>query len=135
MDAKTLAALTALSDKHPTLATGLIKEAGKPGATAEGLESFAAAADTKAKHDALVAERDALKTRAEAAEAKATAAEAAQAKAEAALARANAHATPHGDVGGDEAGKGPVPKFTKAQLAGGQIPKDVFASGRYEVVE
>jgi len=135
MDAKTLAALTALSDKHPTLAPSLIKEAAKPGATAEGLESFAAAADAKAQHTALVAERDAFKARAEAAEAKAKAADEAKAKAEADLARAQAHGTPHGDVGGDQNAKGPKPKFTKAQLAGGEIPKDVFASGHYEIAE
>ena len=135
MDAKFLAALTALSVAHPTHAEALAAEAAKPGASIATLEAFAAPIKAKAKEDAHVAALADMKAKADAAEARATKAEADKATAEAALARAQGHGTPHGDLGGDQEAKGPKPKFTKEQMAGGKIPKDVFASGHYEIVE
>lgn len=60
MDPKLMAALAALSDTHPTLAASLVKEANKPGATAEGLEGFVVAAQSKAKDEQLAALKEQL---------------------------------------------------------------------------
>lgn len=116
MDPKLMAALAALSDIHNHLAPSLIKEAAKPGATAAGLEAFAAAAAAKAKEDAHTAEVANLKAKAEAAtaeaadfKAKLATAEADKAKAEAALAKIKAHTPGHKDPGGDDQGDTPVP--------------------------
>lgn len=135
MDAKFLAALTALSVAHPTHAEAFAAEAAKPGASIATLEAFAAPIKAKAKEDAHAAALADANAKAAAAEARAVKAEADKAKAEADLAAARNHSTPHGDPGGDQESKGPKPKFTKEQMAGGEIPKDVFASGHYEIIE
>jgi ClpP class serine protease len=101
MDAKTMAALSALSDKHPALAHALIKQANQPTATAESLQAFAAEESAKAK-DAEIA---ALKARAEQAEKSRDDEKTRADKAAADLAKAKAHGQST-DVGGDDQGAG-----------------------------
>jgi ClpP class serine protease len=106
MDAKLQAALAALTVANPTLAAALVPEAIKPGQTAAGLESFAAAQVAKAKDEATAAEIAGLKAKAAEFEAKAIAAETARVAAEtakaasdAALAKLSKHVPGHTDPG------------------------------------
>lgn len=88
MDVKCQAALAALTTTHPALASALVAEAVKPGATAEGLEAFALKATAQAK-DAEIA---ALKADLAKAQAQATTATAAAEK-------LGAHIPTHKDPG------------------------------------
>lgn len=93
MDVKTQAALAALTSTHPALASSLVAEAVKPGATPEGLEAFAARATVAAKD----AEIETLKGQVTAA----------NAKADAAILAANRlgkHLPQHSDPGQGDAG-------------------------------
>jgi capsid assembly protease len=132
-DIKLLAALAVMAAAHPTHAEALSAEASKPGASVASLEAFIAPIAAKAKEQAHAAEVADLKAKLATAEKAATDEKARADKATGDLARAQAHGTPHGDLGGDQNAKGPKPKFTKAQMAGGQIPADVVASGHYEL--
>jgi ClpP class serine protease len=99
MDANLQAALTALSDAHPTLSAALIKEAFKPQATAEKLNDLVTKSVTAAK-DAEISD---LKAKLATAEAKATTEAGAKSAAEENLAKIKAHGTNHEDPGnGDQ---------------------------------
>lgn len=120
MDPKLLAALSALSLAHPTLAAAFVAEATKPGTTAEALNVFAAAKVNEAKD----AEISATKARLVTAEAALVAANTAKATAEAEVARLKAHVPKHGDPG---AGDGAKQTVTSAQFQA----MDPYARGAF----
>jgi ClpP class serine protease len=124
MDPKLLAALSALSTAHPTLAASFVAEATKTGATADALNAFAASKVSEAKD----AEISATKAKLEAAETALATANTAKATAEAEVAKLKAHAPKHNDPG---AGDGAKQVVTSAQFQA----MDPYARGAFRAAK
>jgi len=128
MDTKTQAALTALSEAHPTLASALVKEAIKPDATPEKLDAIVRKS-VDANKDAEIAELKAKLTQRDADAAKATAD--AAAATEAAAKAKNFAANVPTDPGAGEATVQVIPiarsaSLTKAEWKAMQAGKAKF---------
>lgn len=124
MDPKLLAALSALSLAHPTLAASFVAEATKTGATADALSAFAASKVNEVKD----AEISATKAKLATTETALASANTAKATAEAEVAKLKAHTPKHNDPG---AGDGAKQVVTSAQFQA----MDPYARGAFRAAK